>query len=135
MPFLVNRSYCLTRGPKASSWLIGVSEWDARLVFGPPIGQWEVRLASWRLPYSEPEILANRRDQIRHPMALVCKPPVVSKVCSQAAARPAGPAAQPSPSPWVWDPNYNKYRRWNGPSGSGSKLGRIVSTLFLLWSS
>ena len=46
----------------------------------------------------------------------------------QAAAGPAGPAAQaqaaqaqvapapaqPSPSPWVWDANYQKYRRWSG---------------------
>jgi hypothetical protein len=41
MPFLVNWSYCLIGGLKPSSWLIGVSEWDARLVFGPPIGQLE----------------------------------------------------------------------------------------------
>ena len=33
---------------------------------------------------------------------------------NQAAAGPAGPAAQPVASPWVWDAEYNKYRRWNG---------------------
>ncbi|PMD33309.1 hypothetical protein L207DRAFT_571503 [Hyaloscypha variabilis F] len=32
----------------------------------------------------------------------------------QAAAGPAEPAAQASPSSWVWDENYNRYRRWNG---------------------
>jgi len=32
----------------------------------------------------------------------------------QAAAGPAGPAAQPASSPWVWDAQYNRYRRLNG---------------------
>ena len=31
---------------------------------GLQLANGRVRLASWRLPYSEPEILANRRDQI-----------------------------------------------------------------------
>jgi hypothetical protein len=48
--FLVNRSYCLTGGLKPSSWLIGVSEWDARLVFGPPIGQWEGPIGQLEAP-------------------------------------------------------------------------------------
>jgi hypothetical protein len=39
MPFLINRSYCLIGGLKPSNWPIGVSEWDARFVFGPLIGQ------------------------------------------------------------------------------------------------
>jgi len=38
----------------------GRSDWPV----GGPIGQLEVRLASWRLPYSGREILVNRRDQL-----------------------------------------------------------------------
>jgi hypothetical protein len=48
--FLVNRSFCLTGGLKPSSWPIGVSEWDARLVFGPPIGQWEGPIGQLEAP-------------------------------------------------------------------------------------
>jgi len=54
MPFLVNRSYCLIGGLKLSSWPIGVSEWDARLVFGPPIGQLEAPV-QWTGDIGEPE--------------------------------------------------------------------------------
>jgi hypothetical protein len=50
VPFLVNRSYCLIGGLKPSSWPIGVSEWDARLVFGPPIGQWEGPIGQLEAP-------------------------------------------------------------------------------------
>ena len=50
MPFLVNRSYCLIGGLKPSSWPIGVSEWNARLVFGPPIGQWEGPIGQLEAP-------------------------------------------------------------------------------------
>jgi len=50
MPFLVNLSYCLTGGLKPSSWPIGVSKWDARLVFGPPIGQWEGPIGQLEAP-------------------------------------------------------------------------------------
>jgi len=50
MPFLVNRSYCLIGGLKPSSWPIGVSEWDARLVFGPLIGQWEGPIGQLEAP-------------------------------------------------------------------------------------
>jgi len=48
--FLVNRSFCLTGGLKPSSWPIGVSKWDARLVFGPPIGQWEGPIGQLEAP-------------------------------------------------------------------------------------
>jgi len=54
MPFLVNRSYCLIGGLKPSSWPIGVSKWDARLVFGPPIGQLEAPV-QWTGDIGEPE--------------------------------------------------------------------------------
>jgi hypothetical protein len=60
MLFLVNRSYCLIGGLKPSSWLIGVSEWDARLVFGPPIGQWEG-------PIGQLEALVQRTGDIGEP--------------------------------------------------------------------
>ena len=39
---------------------------------GLQLANGRVRLASWRLPYSEPEILANRRDQTLGVVLALC---------------------------------------------------------------
>ena len=51
---------------------------------GLQLANGRVRLASWRLPYSEPKILANRRDQIPNPAQAI---PVAKVVIDQRIAR------------------------------------------------